>query len=276
MHYCVELLGRACRDSWALVSGAPLPSLVFAAFVFGVALLMIRRWLGHAAMKDELRAAGVSLAATASVALVVLLAHIAVISPARIYSEKEAQRLKAQTIAETQSAKTAALDDRLATLETRLSQQIAKLQEDNQLLRDKLADARAARPLELKVPKDAPLQKVEAPVIEAIRWVPEPLTTSPHSDAPYGVKVTVQTNVTLQPGWQLLFFCDVPVVRGEYVPPLRGGTGMSGGSRGVATVDPKVYSVYETIQPFEPDVPIVVRLYAATPIKVVRLQYVRR
>jgi uncharacterized membrane-anchored protein len=95
MHYWPELVGRAWNDSWALVSGTPLPSLVVTAIVFGVSLLFSRRWLGHVAMRDELRAAGVSLAATASVAVLVFLTHVAVISPARIYNEKEAERLRA-------------------------------------------------------------------------------------------------------------------------------------------------------------------------------------
>jgi len=275
MPYWWPLVARAWLETWGLVSGSPGLSFLVTGLVFVGTLFCVRRFRGRDAMRDELQSVAISLVSTLAVGGAIFVVHLCFVSPFRMYHEMERERAVAQTAAATAKEETKSLADQLNACELRAEAEVERLRDDSQALRDKLADARAARPLELTLPKDAQLPTVAPPVVEGVRWVSESLPSSPHADAPYGLKITIQTNVPLRPVWQLNLVCSAPILKGDYTPPLRGGAGISGGAHGVATTDPKVYVVRETILPFDPDTPVVVRLYAAVPLKMVRLAYRR-
>jgi hypothetical protein len=131
-----------------------------------------------------------------------------------------------------------------------------------------------------KESKEAPPPVVTPPVNDAV--VP-PATTQPEparlgaltitqqndvstrADAPYKVKVTIQTTVEM-PTLKLVLKCNVPLVEAQGGPSGSGMLMMT--SQGISNADHSVWFLQygSAIPPFGPSNPIVVNVWAASPI----------
>jgi hypothetical protein len=130
-------------------------------------------------------------------------------------------------------------------------------------------------PVRVELANLPPSLATPVPKIEGIEIISqEALPTSPHPDAPYGVKVIIQTKAEMQPV-KLGFECDKEVFYGELMPganysgieTVRQGrltnksdNSIKKNSWAWAVDDPK----------FVPEIPWVVRLYGKEPLRVVR------
>lgn len=91
MSYWKTLLSRAFSESWDLVVGQPLLSLVVAVVAFLVGF-RIKRWIGgEEAVEGSLIDGLVGFATAAAIVVAVFLIHFLFITPARMYRMKEAE-----------------------------------------------------------------------------------------------------------------------------------------------------------------------------------------
>ena len=101
------------------------------------------------------------------------------------------------------------------------------------------------------------------PPVQDIRFVEEVVSSS-REDAPYAVKVVIQTNVTTQPT-SLVVSCDTELAEGEY---RLAGVGATLGVESGYTKDRRGYRIILKETPFRPETPIVATLTARRPIHV--------
>lgn len=268
--YWSVVVSRAWEDTWALVFGSPLPSLLVTAFVFGLALLFTRRRLGHEAMSGELRAAGVSAIATGAVFGLVFIAHVLVISPAMLHQSLNDQRTTAENAQKTADGRVENLSKQIQDLDAKLGSRIDQLQADNQMLRDKLDDARAERPLELNLPPG--LQPIDPPKLEKVQASSERLPSSPHKDAPHGLRVTLQTTTTILTPWTVAIWLDRVIVHAACVAPSAALVRMSGVAEAFSA-DRRAFKYTESIVTFTPQVAVVCTFYTALPSRLVEYSY---
>lgn len=267
MAYLSTVLARSLSESWELMVGSPLVSALLAAGVFLGSLYFELRREGREKVKDTIRATRDTVIATLAVFLLVFLAHVVVITPARMHRElrdETARQVKEST------SSTASVGAQLKELSGRLSDLEAEKKRtdtDNQVLRDKLADARDSRPLELKVPPGSLTRQVEPPKIEGLRFTSRRIPSAV-KDAPYGLEITIQTDISTQPS-RFLLYCDGPVAQTDWF------AGMSS-IAGVNTLpnDPKVVQADVTMPAIAPQNPLVVTLFSKDAVKVIGIKRV--
>ena len=112
---------------------------------------------------------------------------------------------------------------------------------------------------------------VTAPTIERIQYN-QKMISSPFDDAPYGLEIVVQTNVTL-PRLLLNLHCAKPVLHGEIIPGAN-YTGMYPWGAEQVPGQPNVFSVTLDL-PVPPERPAIVRLYSRDANRVNRIVWSR-
>jgi hypothetical protein len=97
-----------------------------------------------------------------------------------------------------------------------------------------------------------------------VRFTAEP-TNSTLAEAPYAVRVVIQTNVAIQPT-SLYIQCDAEVAKGEF--HLQGTGAYRDAGEGYVNNDRRTYWFYFGDPAFRPETPLVVTLMSARPIHV--------
>jgi len=90
MEYWKRLLVTALSDTWRLVVGGPVSTLLVVGVVTGVALLFYRNLAGTEAMRDQLRMTVSGIAAALAVGLGVLSVNLCLLTPMKLYEEQAA------------------------------------------------------------------------------------------------------------------------------------------------------------------------------------------
>lgn len=114
-----------------------------------------------------------------------------------------------------------------------------------------------------------PFQKIEG--LEIVSS--EQLSTSPYKDAPYGLKIVIQTKTELQPV-KFGIECDKEVLYGEIMPGANfAGMSSISSTRLINLADNTIRKnswAWQVTEPkFVPESPWIVRLYGKEPLQVV-------
>jgi len=96
---------------------------------------------------------------------------------------------------------------------------------------------------------------------------------STRADAPYGLEVTIQTNVTIN-GIDLDIVCSGPVSSGELMPSGN-FTGMVAGGVRVVPDHPNILAASMISPVFEPAIPLLVRVYSKEYVEVTEMKWQR-
>jgi hypothetical protein len=92
-----EIFRQAVADTWGLVWGGKVGTMLIGAAIFGLTLWLTRRFRGHASMRDTCIETIIGLGATVGVAVVLFLTHLLVVTPARMNSENVRARKTAES-----------------------------------------------------------------------------------------------------------------------------------------------------------------------------------
>ena len=199
MDYFYRVVGGAWDDTLAVFGG---PGVVFVSLLILIIFLaIVLKWLGPKEMRNELRIALAAGAATVLVASGLFVGHVLVFTPMRLYTEELDKRAALENVERMLSNQE---DTQDATI-TALNESMDSLERDNQDLRDKLADAREARPIELQAsPQMQP--QAEGFRVSGLRQV-----ASPRDEYPFALELTLTVEANVQP-FGALVECSQSVV----------------------------------------------------------------
>lgn len=146
-------------------------------------------------------------------------------------------------------------------------------------LQDQLADAQkeikrigssnivtGKNPVKVEVTNGSKMAEAPPAVVQHVH-ISQRQVPSTRDDAPYGLEVTLQTDVMQQPT-AFVIECDADITEGSFY--VTGSTMMTNIHRGVLDNKKQFYFSFGT-PPFTPQAPIVVTLLAKTPIKATRV-----
>ena len=109
------------------------------------------------------------------------------------------------------------------------------------------------------------MKQIPRPTLEDIRPIYEFIASSPYQDAPYGMKIVVQTNVAIQP-LILIAKCNVSLKYEETALTIPSGSGISAVLDRISPNDSRVYEYKLELPAFMPGKPLVIKLWSDQPI----------
>jgi hypothetical protein len=102
-------------------------------------------------------------------------------------------------------------------------------------------------------------RKIPRPKMAGIRLIQEPILSSPYQDAPYGIKIVMQTDVVIQP-FKFKIKCNVPLRWGDLDILLK-----LSASQSYHTSLNNSYTFQYNLDdiPFIPEIPVSIRLWSS-------------
>jgi hypothetical protein len=101
-------------------------------------------------------------------------------------------------------------------------------------------------------------KQVPRPKIAGIRLIQEPIFSSPYQDAPYGLKIAMQTDLAIQP-FNLKIKCDVPLQWANLDMILNLSSGLS---YETPLNNSYIFQYHLDDKAFIPEIPLSIRLWS--------------
>jgi hypothetical protein len=185
--------------TWEVLGGTV--PLMIAAAVFIVTLVIVHFVRGKEHLRDLLISAQITLVASVLIGAAVFAVYLFIVAPIRAKTESDYQIKK---LGDEIYTKDAMLKEAAGSLSKAMAR-AESLEADNQLLRDKLADARNAKPIEIRAGTNVQL----APQIEGMRHSVKQVP-SIDPTMPFTLEITIQVDSEISP-FGVFVVCDKPI-----------------------------------------------------------------